>query len=103
MILNDNEFTHFVRHATEVVARIGLDSNTKTVREGALFYQEFLPPESLLYSIVFANASRSGAAIDANGIMDYLRRNLPTVLQIGGDETTGKGLCSIRLTSRKDD
>ncbi len=39
-VLSDNDFTHFVRHATEVVSRIGLDTTTKTIRQGSLFYQE---------------------------------------------------------------
>ena len=57
-VLSDDDFTHFVRHATEVVARIGLDYERKTVKTGALFYQEFLPAETLFYSVVFASASR---------------------------------------------
>ena len=44
VVLHDDDFTHFVRHATEVVARVGLDyGSRKTVKQGALFYQEFLP------------------------------------------------------------
>ncbi len=50
VVLHDDDFTHFVRHATEVVARIGLDYERKTVKTGALFYQEFLPPETIFYS-----------------------------------------------------
>ena len=43
VVLYDDDFTHFVRHATEIVARIGLDYERKTVKAGALFYQECLP------------------------------------------------------------
>lgn len=103
VVLHDDDFTHFVRHATEVVARVGLDYEKKTVRTGALFYQECLPPETLFYSLVFANRSRhQGHRKEANEIMAYLRSNLPpqTVLQIGGDETTGKGLCAVRLSNQ---
>jgi CRISPR-associated protein Cmr4 len=72
----------------------------KTVREGALFYQECLPPETLFYSLVFANDSRhQGHKKRASEIMDYLRSNLAPVLQVGGDETTGKGLCAVRLSN----
>ncbi|RME73476.1 MAG: type III-B CRISPR module RAMP protein Cmr4, partial [Planctomycetota bacterium] len=49
-IVDDEQFTHFAQYATEVVARIGLDYARKTVRKGALFYQEQLPPECLFYS-----------------------------------------------------
>jgi CRISPR-associated protein Cmr4 len=99
-----HDFTHFFRHATEVVARVGLDYERKTVKAGALFYQEFLPAETLFYALVIANPSRydkrPGSAAD---MLQYLAGRLPddTVLQIGGDETTGKGLCLVRLSEGK--
>ncbi|MDY0170727.1 MAG: type III-B CRISPR module RAMP protein Cmr4 [Thermoguttaceae bacterium] len=99
VVLDDDQFTHFVRHATEVVARIGLDYEKKTVKKGALFYQEFLPAETLFYALVFANRSRREThANDAAGIMQYVADGVPKVLQIGGDETTGKGICAVSLS-----
>jgi CRISPR-associated protein Cmr4 len=101
VILHDDYFTHFVRNATEVIARIGLDYEKKTVKSHALFYQEFLPAETLFYALVLANASRrSGHPKSAADVLDYLGEHVPdgSVLQIGGDETTGKGLCAVRLT-----
>lgn len=100
VVLHDDYFTHFVRNATEVVARIGLDYEKKTVKSGALFYQEFLPAETLFYSLVLANPSRrNGHVKSATDVLGYLREHVPdgSVLQIGGDETTGKGLCTARL------
>jgi len=105
-VLHDDDFTHFVRHATEIVARVGLDYERKTVKQGALFYQEFLPAETLFYSVVIAEDSRR--MIDADGTrrkdveknaawtLRYARTNVPAVLQIGGNETIGKGLCAVR-------
>jgi CRISPR-associated protein Cmr4 len=101
VILADDWFTHFARHATEVVARVGLDPNTKTVKQGALFYQEFLPAETLLYAVVLANPARArsagGADKGAEAILTALTGALPPVLQVGGDETTGKGYCATRF------
>ncbi len=98
VVLHDDDFTHFVRHATEVVARVGLDYERKTVKKGALFYEEFLPPETLFYSVVLASPSRrEGHARSAGEMLKYLSDNVPHVLQIGGDETIGKGLCAVRL------
>jgi CRISPR-associated protein Cmr4 len=98
VILNDNDFTHFARHATEVMARVGLDYQTKTVRSGALFYQEFLPAETLLYTVLLASPARARLATrDAALLWKTLIELLPPVLQIGGDETTGKGFCAVRL------
>jgi CRISPR-associated protein Cmr4 len=103
VVLHDDDFTHFVRHATEVVARIGLDHERKTVKTGALFYEEFLPPETLFYSVVLAHFSRRETDHKtAQDILTYLRQHLPTVLQIGADETIGKGLCAVRLVDGKE-
>jgi CRISPR-associated protein Cmr4 len=98
VVLHDDDFTHFVRHATEVVARVGLDYEHKTVKPGALFYEEFLPAETLFYSVMLANPSRrEGHTKSAHEILSYVRGNLPQILQIGGDETIGKGICAVRL------
>jgi CRISPR-associated protein Cmr4 len=97
VVISDNDFTHFARHATEVCARVGLNYETKTVKDGALFYQEFLPAETVLYSVVLANSSRSKRPAEAGALLGSLRAFLPDMLQIGGDETTGKGLCAVHL------
>jgi CRISPR-associated protein Cmr4 len=105
VILSDDDFNYFVRNATEVAARVGLDYESKTVKEGALFYQEFLPAETLFYSAVIASASRRPKA-ERLGARDVLRqirgwltdgKQMP-VIQIGGDETTGKGLCAVKIS-----
>ncbi|MBC7821050.1 MAG: type III-B CRISPR module RAMP protein Cmr4 [Planctomycetaceae bacterium] len=106
VVLTDDDFTHFVRYSTEVTARIALDYDSKTVRDGALFYQEFLPPESILYSVVLLNPTRSLRKTTAETqalFADWSQAvNSLAYLQIGGDETTGKGLCAVRLqTSRE--
>lgn len=103
VILSDDDFTHFVRYATEVVARIRLDYERKSVANGALFYEEFLPAETVLYSLVIASSSRQENDINQNALqmMGYLRKTLPQVLQIGGNETIGKGLCMTRLIDGK--
>jgi CRISPR-associated protein Cmr4 len=103
-VLSDDYFTHFAKHATEITARIGLDYSTKTVKEGALFYQEFLPPETLLYALALAHESRNDRHEKSAGeVLTYLENHLPagSVLQIGGDETTGKGLCLAHLSNGK--
>lgn len=105
VVLQDNDFTHFVRHATEVVARIGLDYEKKTVKSGALFYQEFLPAETLFYALVFAADSRyENHKAPAADLLKYIDERLREVqvLQIGGDETTGKGLCAVQLVNAQE-
>lgn len=99
VLIPDDEFGHYVKHATEVVARIGLDSETKTVKRKALFYEEFLPPETILYSVVVATAPRMQNAGNAIGVLNYLSNQIAGApfIQIGGNETTGKGFCLMKL------
>lgn len=94
MVVDDTDFTHFVKYSTEVTARIGLDHATKTVKEGALFYQEFLPAETVLYSVVLAAPSRLKED-PASAAQNLSAFQPPAVIQVGGDETTGKGLCQV--------
>ena len=102
VILNDDDFGHFVKHATEVVARIKLDYATKTVKDGALFYEEFLPTDCIFYSVAFANPSRSGGVkMNATETYSFLSGvvNSRAYLQFGADETIGKGICAVKMTN----
>ncbi len=99
VIVDDDQFTHFAEYATEVVARIGLDYQKKTVRKGALFYQEQLPAESVFYAVVIAHGSRGSedGYETPQSVLGVVRTHLPPVLQVGGDETIGRGYCAVRL------
>ncbi len=99
VVLNNDDFTYFTRHAVEIVARIGLDYDTKTVKDKALFYEEFLPPETVFYALVLSTRSRGGTSMKALEVREKLGELLAAgqVLQIGADETIGKGLCNVRL------
>jgi CRISPR-associated protein Cmr4 len=96
VILDDTNFSHFAKYGTEVTARIRLEEQTKTVAKGALFYQEFVPAEALFYSLVLAAPSRRREE-PATAEQNLAAFEPPSTIQIGGDETTGKGLCSLRL------
>ena len=118
LILPDEDFKDFVTMSTEVIARTKIDDNTGTVAKGALWYEEYLPADSILYSIVFAGpvfkekdeekgkfkvnkddpedkkALDNGTKpteIEAQKVMCFFKDNLPSLLQIGGNATIGKG------------
>lgn len=101
VILSDDNFTHFVSHATEVSARIRLNKQSKTVDKGALFYEEFLPAETVFYSVVIAEASHSQEAMTAPEVFEAFQNSLSfhrDFLQVGGDATIGKGWCAVKLS-----
>jgi len=99
VIISDDMFHHISKFATPVNAHIAIDNATKIVKNGALWYEETLPPETLLYSMFIANASRkegdtnTQAQIIKENIIKHLKKN--DYLQIGGNETVGMGWCKV--------
>ncbi len=98
VVLNDENFQHFVTTCTEVVARIAINPSTRT--NTALFNQENVPCEAVFYSVLSVlPPRRNGVATDFNPntkLAELLPTQNPPILQIGGDETTGHGLCETK-------
>ena len=109
-VVHDENFQHFVTTCTEVVARIKVDPASRTVDGGALFNQENVPCEALFYSVLTVLPPRRdtgekappAALAAANAkLCELLPEGTdpdkqPPILQIGGDETTGHGLCETK-------
>ena len=96
VIISDDNFTHFVKNSTEVITRTKIDNITGTVQNGALFTEEYLPSETVMYSLAIANKPFSDKSdlTDANSVMEYFN-NISKVIQIGGNSTLGKGIVKI--------
>ena len=105
-LVSDNFFTHYTRFATEVLARIKLDYETKTVSGGALFYEEFLPSSTLFYTLPIATNSlkKNDRQIEsADEVLNWVSSALDEgghILQVGADATIGKGLCHAVMAGR---
>ncbi len=97
-VLKDEDFRDFVTSSTEVVARIKLNQTTKTASDTGLWYQEFLPGETVLYSVAVAQDARDKTqrTTKAADVWKKFKSQNITRIQIGGDETTGKGFCHLR-------
>jgi CRISPR-associated protein Cmr4 len=98
VILPDDAFADFVQHSTEITTRVRLDKTKKTVETGALWTQESLPADTLLMSVVVAQASRNGKDSDTT---EQITQKMQEAfaggrVQIGGDETTGDGYVALR-------
>jgi len=104
ILIPDAHFTDFVNQSTEVATRIKIDSKTGTVTEGALFNEEYLPSESILYSIVFADAIRAGREYDQRDAVEEIREKLnkKRIFQIGANMTLGKGFVASKLVKAGD-
>ena len=97
LIVTDDVFQELVDVATEVVTRIKLNALgtttsippgehpeiEKTDREGNLFVQELVPPETLFLCPLRALEGESGFSEHAAKLR---------VIRLGGDETIGRGV-----------
>lgn len=104
VIVSDDMFAHLCQHATPVNAHIAIDSDTKTVRNGALWYEETLPPETLLYVGLSATKARAqNAEMPAESILGAITGlfDKQPWLQVGGNETIGMGWCAVKALGGK--
>jgi CRISPR-associated protein Cmr4 len=94
VIVHNDIFNHLSQYATPITPHVKLKEN-KTSEN--LWYEESLPPDTLLYSALIMQKSRKGdkTAKDLmEGLSDLLKDKY---LQIGGNETTGMGWCRMAL------
>jgi CRISPR-associated protein Cmr4 len=110
VIVSDAMFTYLCQFATPVAAHIAIDNTTKTVKKGALWYEETLPPETVFYLALKANAVRDPQAKfddtpmikekKAEAVLASITDVLLTkpYLQIGGNETVGMGWCKVQIS-----
>lgn len=94
-ILSDDDFSWFARFALPVMSRNSLDEN-KIVKGGALWVEETLPPDTVMYALV---AERTLLRDHARGGVRKVRQAIADggdYVQLGGNETIGQGW--FRLT-----
>ena len=95
-VVSDDVFTFLAQQATDVSARIRMDQATGTVEDGALWYEENLPAESVLASLIMAQPR--GRVRDVNVILEGVGKCIEGSVQLGGNATVGRGRCAIRMT-----
>lgn len=94
-LVDDDSFTWFVKMATEVRARVRLNDETGTVARGGLWYEETLPPETVLAGLARLEPStRLGELPKAWQELEGL---LQDPVQLGGHASTGQGVARVRL------
>jgi len=98
VILPEDDFCEFTRFGTEVVTRVQLDSKTKTVAEGP-WVEENLPTDTLLYVPLYATKPRTPSnnhgLTDAGAVLDFVQDQGLKRIQLGGNETIGRGIVAL--------
>ena len=90
-LLPDDVMSFLAETATEVRSRIAINPDTGVVRKGALWYEENLPAETVLWGVFALSSSNR---LNDTRSADQLRDILPgdTLLQLGGNAGVGRGL-----------
>ena len=106
VVISNDAFTDFCKFSTDVVSRTKIDSVKKTVEDGALWTEENLPADALLYTSLFASDPRMKKedappeAVDAATILHTVQTHLTNShsrLQLGGNENVGRGIVATRV------
>ena len=93
VVISDNDFIEIISLCREIITRNRINPRTGVVDKdtGSLFTEEYLPTESILYTLALQNGIK-----DSGNLYDtYIKDNLPKYAQIGGNATLGKGIVKI--------
>ncbi|MDO5411748.1 MAG: type III-B CRISPR module RAMP protein Cmr4 [Lachnospiraceae bacterium] len=114
IIVSDDDFKDFVTMNTEVITRTKIDNITGAVADGALFTEEYLPVETIMYSTVmysavFSQVSFEGGQNQQGGIScctaaevkQAFRKMVSEcpIIQLGSGATIGKGIVKVSYRS----
>ncbi len=92
-IIQDDDFAWFVRYGLPIQARNVLNDQTKQSEN--LWYEEHLPPDTLMYALILGRKSTSLE------IVSRLLCDQDPYLQVGGNETLGQGWMAVTITGGK--
>lgn len=98
VVAPEEAFRHFVTTRTEIIHRIRIDPETGTAAKGALWTEEFLPPDSVLYCpvTVQAPAEPTERLKTDDDVMAWFKAIAHDRVQIGRGHTLGRGMIRLR-------
>lgn len=94
VLVPDDHFSFLMETATEIQAQIKIEAETGTTKDGSLRYQELLPADTVLYTMVFFGEERAEESnrIIFDALTQAVRDAAATHIQMGGDMTLGRGI-----------
>ena len=104
MVISDDAFRDFTELSTEVITRTRIDPDKGVVKQGHLFNEEYVPENTVFYSLALASSlfgEKSklsvGGKSDEDIILEYFFDGIERhdIIQIGGNATIGKGIVRI--------
>jgi CRISPR-associated protein Cmr4 len=108
LVISDARFGHMSATCTAITPHIALDAN-KTTKDGALWHEEALPSETLMYLPLASeperlSQSQQKQSATAQGKAELMDKVLSLFtrpyLRVGGNETTGMGWFQVHIAGR---
>jgi CRISPR-associated protein Cmr4 len=110
-VVHDDVFSFLLKTATEIIARIRLEEDSKTVKKGGLWYEEALPTETVLSGLALTTprakstrGTKNGNAheeLSAAQIGAAFKQLAQKNLQLGGKSTVGHGQCRVLIVDER--
>ncbi len=98
LLVSDDVFNYGVTSCTQIMAQIAIDSKTGTTKDGSLRYQEELPSDTIMYTVIHWGDSKNTAEdkLKAETIKHFVTDEvIKKHIQIAGDETCGRGVFQL--------
>lgn len=109
LLVSDKVFNYGVTDCTQIMAQIKINSETGTTDIGSLRYQEELPSDTIMYTVVHWGDSKYITDDKDEKETDIMKKKLvgetikefitkkviDTYIQIAGDETCGRGIFQL--------
>ena len=104
VVLPDEAFQFFVTTRTIITRRIRIDPETGVVKEGALWSEEYAPPDSLFYAPVeaYPPQTRVEGLETAEAVLNWFRDITGDVVQVGRGRTLGRGFLRVRWAGEEE-
>jgi len=105
LFVSDEVFKYVVDNCTEVQTQIKIDEETGTAKVGALRYEELLPSDSILYSVIMYNDAvfqkSDSSDLKMNTIKSNIEETFNSYMQVGGDKTLGRGIVQLNWIEKE--
>jgi len=106
LFVTDETFKYIVDNCTEIQTQIKINEETGTAEPGALRYEELLPSDSILYSVIYyGDAVFKKSSMDdlkMINIKELIEQTFNSFMQVGGDKTLGRGIVNLNWIETKE-
>lgn len=98
LLVSDEVFNYAVTNCSQIMAQIQIESKTGTTKDGSLRYQEELPSDTIMYTVIHWGDTKN--SIEENLKAETIKRFVTEEvvakhIQIAGDESCGRGIFQL--------